>query len=200
MFFSNKTIKYFLIAFTLIFFLVLLSALFFWRTEIKSAFYQTTLESFFEIRLFEIFQILITILVAIYITYLVNTVINFEVKKRDVFDKLLTNFQENLYETIQLTYDYINKPDKKKEKKIKLTFKNLSILLGIILDIEKCNKNLISMDASLQEDFWRFKEYITDTPFGQKSPKYSVEKITQIQSVYSLLLNKIYKCKLMLYD
>lgn len=156
--------------------------------------------SFYDVKLIEIVQIVVTILIAFFATYFISSKINNNVKKREIASELLLKFQDNLTNVLELGYEYIALPDDIKRKKIVNMFKKASMLLGIIIDVKKKNKSLIKYEESFYEDFLKFKDALTDTPFGQKTPKYSEERIVQLHDNYEVLLKKLYECKINLYS
>lgn len=157
-------------------------------------------QSFFQVRFVEILHLVVTFMIALFITYLVNTKLNYDIKKKEMLIDLLAKFQSNLTELLELGYDYINTPDKNKQGKIVSGFKKLSLSLGLILDINKSSGYFKKDEDPFSQGFLKFKESLTDTPFGQKTPKFSEDKIKQIEESYSSLLKRLYECKLKLYS
>ncbi len=154
---------------------------------------------FYDIRLIELIQLFITIIVAVFITYLISTRISYNIKKKEMHYDFISKFQDLLTDIIQNGYNYIDKPDNQKERIIKRLFKDANIRVGIMININNADKKFC-IDASFYSEFVKLKETLTDTPFGQKLPKYSEDKIKHIEDQYGLLMNKIYECKLKLYS
>lgn len=156
--------------------------------------------SFFDIKLIEIIQLCVTILIAITVSYFISGKIGRDLKKRDIIDDLILKIQTNLGETLSLGYDYINKPEKVKERKVIINFKNLSMLLGIMSDVKKLDSKLLDYDESFHGGFLKFKETITDTPFGQKKPTYSSDRVDKIQEKFNVLSKRLYECRIKLFS
>jgi len=155
---------------------------------------------FFDIKLIEIIQLCVTILIAITVSYFITGGIGRDLKKRDLISDLVSRIQSSLSETLGLSYEYINKPDKEREKKVIINFKNLSMLLGIMSDVRKSDEKLLDYDESLHGDFLKFKEAVTDTPFGQRKPVYSSDRIDKVQERFNVMSKRLQECKMKLYS
>ena len=151
------------------------------------------------IRLADIIHITVIILIAIFVSYVVSTKINYNVKRKEILSDIISDLQSKLGDIIKTAYDYMHEANKTKEIEINRLFKQSSNLLGTLHHIKKSNSELI-IDKSLHAAFLAFKKALTDTPFGQKKPKYSEEIINQIHSKYVLISSKLNECKLHLYD
>lgn len=159
-----------------------------------------TLKSFFEIRLIEIVQLLVTILVAILVSYIISSITSFQIKKKDLLVELASQFQNTLNDLVEISYDYIENPNKEKEGSVKRMFRNTGILLSIFKDIGQKNNAFIDSDGNFTKLFMNLKISITDSPFGEKNPKYSQKVIDEIRLIHSLMLTKLYDYKLKLYS
>ena len=155
---------------------------------------------FFDIKLIEIIQLSVTILIALTVSYFISGRIGRDLKKRDLVSDLVSRIQSSLSETLSLSYEYINKPDKEKGKKVIINFKNLSMLLGIMSDVMKSDEKLLDYEDSLHGDFLKFKEAVTDTPFGQKKPVYSSDRIDKVQERFNVMSKRLHECKMKLYS
>ena len=163
--------------------------------------YQTpNLKDFFKVRLVEIVQIVVTFLIAVYITYRINSIVNLDIKKREVVGDLLKDFQKDLTTTLQRVYSYINKPNETDKIFISQGFKQLSIMLYVLYEIKKDKKNKLDIDVSLKQYLWTFKKHATGHTFGGSSVNYSDENKMKIESSYSVLQRDISLCRVKLYS
>ncbi|NKE71858.1 hypothetical protein [Candidatus Manganitrophus noduliformans] len=156
--------------------------------------------SFFQVRMLEIVQLTVTVSIAVFVTYFINSKINHEIKKKEMLNDLISRFQNHLTDVVDLGYDYMENPNKEKERSIIRKFKNLGVLLSIIKDIKTSEDESLKYDETLYLDYIKLKGSITDTPFGQKGPKYSEEAKRKVEDHYCSLLNRLYECKLKLYS
>lgn len=157
---------------------------------------------FYKVRLIEMVQLAATVFIAVYITYMVASNIQNDQKRRDVLSDLIKKFNECLNELMDISYDYISNPDRKKERKIKGNYKQLNILLGVARKgkhfLPKDQEAIVCLDNIINL-FGKLKQSVTDTPFGQEKPIYGEDKIMSIQSVYASILGKIYEYRICIY-
>ena len=161
-------------------------------------------QEFYNARLFEILQLISTIVIAVFVTYYIKISTSHALKQKEILYELLSNFQNQLNDIVKLGYDYVNSHSLEEQRRIIIMFKNLSILLGIISEAKK-PKNVLPIidDRSFHLSFIKLKKSITDKPFSKHSTlnsENSEKMITQIQQSYSRLLSVLYKCKLNLYS
>jgi hypothetical protein len=157
-------------------------------------------DSFFDIRLLEIIQLSITILIAIIVSYFISGKIGRDLKKRETINDLISKIQGSLNEVLSCGYEYIGKPERAIGRKIIIIFKNLSMLMSIISEIRKLDSKTLNYDETLHMEFVKFKEAITDTPFGQKNASYSSDRIDKIQDKFNLLSKMLFDCKIRLFS
>jgi hypothetical protein len=155
---------------------------------------------FFQVKLIEVIQLFVTILIAIIVGYFITGGIARGLKKRDVISDLISKIQNNLSVTLSLSYEYIKTPDSEKERRVLINFKNLSMLIGIATDVSKIDNALLDHHKALHNDFLRFKEAVTDTPFGQKEPNYSSKRTDSVQEGFNAISKRLYEYKISLYS
>jgi len=149
----------------------------------------------------QILQLLLTILIAVFIVYFINSLVNRDLKKRDIIFDLINTFQNGITEIFTLGNSYIIQPDLEKERRIKSSFKAASILLSVIKDIKRDElMEKIFEDDRLVNHFFKFKIFLTDSPFGEKEPAYSESDVNDFQHKYGILLSYLYRCKLKIYS
>lgn len=168
--------------------------------KVLVAYQKLTLQSFFEIRLIEIVQLSVTILLAILVSYIINSITRFQIKKKDILIELASHFQNTLNDLLEISYDYIENPDREKEGRVRRMFRNTGILLSSFKDIGQKNNAFIDSDGTFINLFLNLKIYITDSPFGTEKPDYSEQVIDKIRLTYTLMLTKLYEYKLNLYS
>ena len=155
--------------------------------------------SFYKVRIIEIGQLILPILVAILVSYVISGRITFDMKSREIIIEILSRLQEHLSDVLDIGYEYVKSPNAEKEKKILKLLKDISSLLGLIKEVG-ISKNIQISDLMLHYEFWKFKKALTDTPFKNKSPVYEPSRLDIIQSEYDLLTKKIYECKLRIFQ
>jgi len=156
---------------------------------------------FLEVKLIQLIQLLMTLLIAIFLTYFINMLVNRDLKKSDIVCNLIDTYQNKLSDIFILGESYFQNADYEKQREIISSLKTASILLSIIIELkmDKHNKKFINYDG-LWNDFIKFKIILTNSPFGEKNPKYSLEVIYNFESKYKLISGKLYNCKLKLYS
>lgn len=157
--------------------------------------------SFLEVKLIQILELLLTILIAVFVVYFINSLVNRDLKKRDILFDLINAFQDRIAEIFTLGNNYIKQPDLEKERTIKSSFKAARILLSVIKDIKKDELvEKILEDDRLVNHFLEFKISLTDSPFGEKQPAYSESDLKEFQHRYEILSGDLYRCKLKIYS
>jgi len=157
---------------------------------------------FYRVRLIEVIQLFATGLIAIYIAYMVGSNIQNDQKRKEVLIDLIKKYNDDLNELMDISYDYISSPAREKEGKIKISFKHANMLLGVAIKskfLVPRNKEASDCLCSIVNLFLKLKRYVTDTPFGQNTPKYDDLQITYIQTTYNSILGKIYEYRMHIY-
>lgn len=169
----------------------LIAGAFFYWSSIKG--------NFFQVRLFELGQLLSTIAIALFITHFISTKINLNIKKRELLNILLLDYQNKITGVIQLQFDYVGQPTEEKEKKIVAEFKTLGSLLSIIME---SRSDLNGLDDKFQFAYFKFKKALTDTPFGQRepTPTFDKERMLLIENSFNIILKMIYDIRIKLFS
>lgn len=158
--------------------------------------------TFFDFKLSEIIQWIISIFIVILLAYFVNDRINNNFRKKELVLELISSFQQKTVDIFTLGNDYINNPDPNKQNKIVYHFKTASSLLNLILNIK--NDDLIKETTSelegLKWEFFNFKKALTDTPFGSRNITYTPQDVMTFQKTYDSLINTLFHCKINIYS
>lgn len=155
---------------------------------------------FFQIKITEIAQIFVTILIAIFITFLVNKKTSNEFQQKKILKEIVDKLTDEINVIYILGIDYIENKDKGKETKIKRSLKNASATLSILLELsdEVCNSKK-EFSYTIKNEFFQFKKALTDSPFGQSEKAYTSNVITLFESKSKELFSQLYKYKIILY-
>jgi hypothetical protein len=193
---SKKKLIGFLTAFLLI--AIPFAFLFRWGL-VENSFSKTTYNNLFEVRLIEVIQVEVTILLALFVSYFLNTVASFSVKRREIFNSLLADFQNELRLILEYSYDYIKNPHKEKEGEIKRKFKQASISISSLYSIAREHKDIIHLNNDFKKNYLQLKRLVTDSPFGESNPKYTEDSILKIQTTYGALLKILHTYRIRLF-
>lgn len=156
-------------------------------------------QTFYSMRLIELVQLLVTIILAFVIVYFVTRNVGRDLKRREMLSELVSKVQNELSALFRMGNEYIEEPDKKKGKRILIMIKNISMLLAIVQKGAK----LLAEDESeewIYQDFIMFKKALTDTPFGKEKPDYSEEMVNTIEERYNVLCKGLHGLRLRIYS
>jgi hypothetical protein len=145
--------------------------------------------SFYEIRLYEIINTITVIIIAVFVTYFVNRKTNYEIKKKEILVNLLNDIKGTVSEIQRLNSEYISAPNVKLYSGIMLRFKELAMKIGSMENVSI--KGFVY--SNLVDAFFRYKKATTDTPFGQKKPRYSRVILTNVDVSFRALFLYITK-------
>ena len=156
-------------------------------------------QTFYRMRLIELVQLLMTIILAFVIGYFVTRNVGRDLKRREMLSELVSKVQNELSALFRMGNEYIEGPDKKKGKRILIMITNISMLLSVV---QKAAKLLGEDDSeeSIHQDFIMFKKALTDTPFGKEKENYSEEMVNTIEERYNVLCKRLYGLRLRIYS
>jgi MFS family permease len=157
-------------------------------------------DSFYSVRLIEIVQIAATLLIAIFITYFIQSKLSHNIKKREIISELFSMFERNTTELHDMACLFLQETDEKYKYRITANFKKLGILLSIIKKTKKPKDDILIDSKSLLKAYFGFKEAITDKPFSKFSETDRDKLGAAVSSAYQDLLLKVYKCRFDLYS
>lgn len=150
-------------------------------------------QKFFEIRLFEIIQLTVTIIIATGFSYFINRKLGNNGKINELIDESLKCLKNQINEIFHLALEYMQSPNKELENKILSLLKIAGgqINLAERLKDEK-SLSALNIDSDFKLKFFSFKESITDTPFGDNNVKnFSNERETLLHKEYFEMLHAI---------
>lgn len=157
-------------------------------------------DNFYSVKLIEIAQVVAALLIAIFITYFIQSKLSHNIKKREIISELFSLLEKNTTELYDMSCSYLHKPDEKAKHRIVSNFKKLGILLSIIKKAKNPNDD-ISIDAkALLKAFFKFKEAITDKPFSKFKETDRDKLVASVSAAYQELLLKIYTCRFDIYS
>lgn len=162
----------------------------------------TTSTTFFEIRLVQIIQLVLTVLLAVFIAYIVQSSVRKDLRRLEMISEVINTFQNMINEIFNLGDSYIRKPNREKQREILGALKKAGNKLSVIKDMKEhtAGRKFIKYEGHLTKDFWAFKRALTESPFGAKHPKYKPEDYRKFQSKYMLLSGRLHKTMFTLYD
>lgn len=148
---------------------------------------------FYDFRLYEVVQTTVTVVLAVFISYMVSNKVNTNIKRREVVVKILDLYQERMNDIYKDGSKYFASPSKELEKLILSNIK----LSGGTLSILKSTADIDNDSYSrLLDGFLKFKAALTEQPFASSNPKYNEQHFDALDIKYGQLLNELQKTKL----
>ncbi len=157
--------------------------------------------SFLKIKLIEIIQLCVTILIAIFFTYIIHSLVSRNIRKSDMVFDLLNTFQTQISGLFVLGERYMRDPKQEEQSAILSSIKAASVSLGVINDLRNENvwRKILHYD-SVMRAFREFKAALTDSPFGEKDREYPLATIRRFESRYKTISAHVYQAKLRLFS
>jgi uncharacterized cysteine cluster protein YcgN (CxxCxxCC family) len=157
--------------------------------------------SFLNVRLTEILQILSTLSIA----FIINYILNKENNKSNMQKKIICELFDELDSKFSLVYsdglDTMNDKIKCTPQQILNKIEYISSLLNIFKNTKFTKNNLFNDEKDLLlNDFFKFKELLTDDPLTVDEEKYSEDTKEKFTSKFNDIKNKILNLKLRLYQ
>jgi len=166
------------------------------------AHWATVAPTFYQVKVTEIIQIVVTILVAVLIGYLLNKRVGNEFRRREILADLVSRLQDTINTIYELGSEYMQKPHSNQESPILRQFKTAGALVSTLLDLKQ-NKHIPELEAledSFKEQFFSLKRILTDSPFGEQGKVYPANRVSQFESKHSSILLNLYEFKIGLYQ
>ncbi len=154
-------------------------------------------DQFYDVRLFEVVKLVVTVILAIIATYLINTKLSQEAKRRELVIQLFDQLLNKLRELYLSGTTYMESPRRDLEGQILSDCQDVSVRLSILTQVhsDRRYKSHATLDASFAAQFFRLKRALTDTPFGTPDAIYDIGRKTAFGSAYEILTGKIYRAK-----
>jgi hypothetical protein len=148
---------------------------------------------FFEFKLFQIIQLITTIILAIVATIFIHNRLNINKTKSDIINEISKQFHTLTMEIYENGNNYMSAPTKDKENKINFLFKSASMSLFLLEQVTPNKKNQYEAcsDLEIYAAFSKFKNSLTDTPFGLRKPIFSTKNKENIDNSYRSLIRII---------
>lgn len=156
--------------------------------------------TFYDIKITDVLHILVTIIIAFFVTYLISDKLNNNVGKRELLLGLFDKLQANIQSIFDNGIDYMRTPQEQKARSILATFKNTNNLLDFIKKI--CNSKKFDnsiFDNTLIEDIRNLKAILTESRFLTENPKYDEDTIKSFNEIHDKIVLKIYNSKINIY-
>lgn len=157
--------------------------------------------TFWNMKITDIVHILVTIIIACFVTNLINDKLNNNIRKRELllelFDKLNVNIQ-SIYDNGN---DYMRASQPQLGRSILATFKNTNNLLDFIKKVSSSKKicNHTIFDDTLIENIRYLKAILTESRFLTENPNYDEDTIKSFNEIHDKIVLKIYNSKINIY-
>lgn len=148
---------------------------------------------FYDFRLYEVVQTSVTVVLAVFISYIVSNKVNTNVKRREVVVKILDIYQERMNDIYKSGSKYFANPSKELEKQILSDVKLVGGTLSILKSTEDIDNDIYK---KLFESYLKFKIALTNHPFASDYPIYDTQHYEILDTRYGQHLNDIQKTKL----
>ncbi len=155
--------------------------------------------SFYNLKITDVIQIIVIILIAFFITRFVNLRTSSDIKRKESVLELISKFHNTIDQIYELGYSYMNDPQDTNDKNITILLRNASIYLGIIENIKQKNNvmELNKLDCGyLKEGFWSLKNDLTNSPFKETIHRYKDGSIVSFNWQYTQLCTYLYNFRI----
>lgn len=159
-------------------------------------------KTFWEFKFFDIADILVTLVIAGFITYLVSEKLNNTVRKRE----FLLNLLQELHNQLNCIYvdgtEYMERKTTIQGRAILAGFKKVNIILDFLhkISVDKRVKCERVFDNSLRGDVLNLKILLTDRCFLVKKSSYTVSDKDKFTQLYTRINHKLCYCKINLFS
>lgn len=152
------------------------------------------LDQFFsDVKITDIVQIIVTLIVAIYVTTIVNNQSSAYLKKREILIELLDNLNKEInavHDNFQL---YIGNKDDASARNILNHLKNYSVQYNYLRKLKSYDslKGIDFVDDSLINNYLLYKSTITNSPFKTSNPEYSRDTLHKEGIIFQTICQTI---------
>lgn len=141
---------------------------------------------FYEVRFVECVQLLLTLVIALFVTYFLNRRFQQGVKVLELFLARIKDFKELSHECYSVGSMYIVKRLKSDEVKIIVLFKKLNTATYNIYQLSQAfNKSQLS--ASLKNTVALMKRTVTSSPYGRQTEEFPPDAVKKFENAYEKL-------------
>ncbi|MFA5762778.1 MAG: hypothetical protein WC931_04300 [Bacilli bacterium] len=151
------------------------------------------LDGFFEVRYFEILQLVLTVAIAVYLSVAFSIKMSDRTKKIENAEHILDAILELHIKNYECISTYVRKKNAEDEKKILGNFKHLSSLVQVLYLCRPSELGRTGNHESdgLEESLFAFKSAVTGVSFKTESTGYPPGRDIEIEKQYYRLFQKI---------
>jgi hypothetical protein len=156
--------------------------------------------NFYSVKITDLAQFVITVLVAVFITCFIAHRNNLDLKQCEIMSGLIDELRHDIRDIFLLGKKYIQEKNKESEIQLRQQIQAASQLLSIVLELQKgCGlSGNRDFEKVCKKEFIGFKKALTDSPFGERG-KYPEAQISKFYLKYHHLVRTLYSYKLSLY-
>jgi hypothetical protein len=152
--------------------------------------------TFFEVKITELVQIILTLIIAIFITSFVTTRTSNKIRRRDMVLDLVSKLHNCIDKIYEIGCNFLEKPIDEDKSNILGRFRDAGNTLHIIEKIQN-TKNIKELEgfnvSIIKELFFQFKKELTDSPFRKDI---HVGTVISFNMLYTELSEKLYEYKI----
>jgi len=156
---------------------------------------------FFDFNLPSLLNVFLTGTIAVFLTLMIRGQIEASYRRREIIGGFFDNLSAQSTSLWKDACANCSKRDSGLEQSIVNALKILSMSVTQTLKQTEmeCGRQRRRVIHPLERKFLDFKRAVSDSPFGQKGPRYSRERKTRITEKYSAFLQEIQQMKITLY-
>lgn len=157
--------------------------------------------TFFNITITDLAQIGLTLIIAIFITYLINRRASKEFKRSEIVLDIIERTIDRINKIFENGIMYMRNNKINTEPDLLGDHKKLGSLISLLNDLNKKYKiSGIKKDLELlKKEYFSFKRLLTDSPFGENKRKYDKSIIGKYEDQYLSLIRLLYIMKMNIY-
>jgi len=159
--------------------------------------------TFWDVKFIEVFQLCVGIILAVVVTYVISTHINYNLKQRELVAGCVAEYEESLRKIYDSFAEYSRTPTKDKAQHILRLHKTASNCLDIMLGVLASSNApaTITSRENHENNYMRLKSAITDSPFGSDKKQISdLSRLDRIDTAFCAVRKSLVQCKLALYS
>lgn len=157
--------------------------------------------TFFNFTITDLAQISLTLIIAIFITYLINRRTSKEFKRSEIVMDVIERISDRVNNIYDNGVVYMKDSSKNTEQELLGGYKKLGSLISILNELNK-NHSISGIEKDiegLKNSYFKFKRLLTDSPFGEKAREYEESKMNAYEDQYLLLVKLLYNMKMNMY-
>jgi hypothetical protein len=157
-------------------------------------------DTFLNVRITELFQIAITLIIGCFIAYQLSVKSSKLIKRSEIFLDFFNIMQDKVISIYSNGRKYMSKPNSSAAKLIVGELRNLSIQITL-LERMIANKKL-DIEISIEDikiNYLMLKSIVTGNDFYNQFAKYTDKEMMDFDNTYEKIMNNIFEAKIALY-